>query len=54
MINSCIWHSENIREWIFVGDHIDAIIHLIKFGHGENYCIGSGNEFSNIELVKYM
>tara|TARA_B100000989_G_C19502198_1_gene454787 strand:- start:199 stop:1170 length:972 start_codon:yes stop_codon:yes gene_type:complete len=47
--------GENIREWIFVGDHIDAIIHLIKFGHiGENYCIGSGNEFSNIELVKYI
>ena len=43
----------NIREWIYVDDHIDALIHLSKNGTiGESYCIGSGEELENIKIVK--
>jgi len=43
----------NIRDWIFVEDHISAIKFLIKnHSVGETYCIGSNNELSNIDLVK--
>ena len=46
-------NGKNIREWIYVEDHINALIHLSKNGQiGESYCIGSDNEFSNINLVK--
>ena len=34
-------------------DHINSLIHLSKKGKiGESYCIGSGNEFTNLDLVK--
>jgi len=43
----------NIREWIYVDDHCDALIKLADHGSaGESYCIGSGREISNLELVK--
>ena len=45
--------GKNIREWIFVDDHVDGLLHLSKNGIlGESYCIGSGVEHSNIEIVK--
>lgn len=45
--------GKNIREWIHVDDHIGALIHLSKKGKiGESYCIGSGELFSNIDIVK--
>tara|TARA_B100000989_G_C19510388_1_gene458699 strand:- start:888 stop:1859 length:972 start_codon:yes stop_codon:yes gene_type:complete len=45
-------NGKNIREWISVEDHVDALIFLIKNGRiGESYCIGSGEELSNIELA---
>ncbi len=45
--------GKNLREWIHVEDHIDGLIHLSKNGKiGESYCIGSGEEYSNIEIVK--
>tara|TARA_B100002052_G_scaffold260322_1_gene253448 strand:- start:1913 stop:2896 length:984 start_codon:yes stop_codon:yes gene_type:complete len=43
----------NIRDWIYVDDHISAIEFLLKYGEvGESYCIGSNNELSNISLIK--
>tara|TARA_Y100000768_G_scaffold272795_1_gene208747 strand:- start:1027 stop:1998 length:972 start_codon:yes stop_codon:yes gene_type:complete len=46
-------NGKNIREWIHVEDHVDALIHLSKNGKvGESYCIGSGKEYSNIDIVK--
>ena len=34
--------GKNIREWIYVDDHNDALLHLSKYGKiGEQYCIGS-------------
>ena len=46
-------NGKQIREWIYVQDHVDAIIHILKFGKiGESYNIGSGYEIENIILVK--
>ena len=45
--------GKNIREWIHVEDHVNGLIHLSKNGkEGQSYCIGSGEEFSNINIVK--
>ncbi len=45
--------GKNIRDWLFVEDHIDAIDLLFHKGKvGETYCIGGENEHSNIELTK--
>jgi len=46
-------NGKNIREWINVTDHVDALIHLSKYGKlGESYCIGSNEEYSNVDIVK--
>jgi len=46
-------NGRNIREWIFVKDHCNALIKISKYGKiGENYNIGSGVVFSNIEIAK--
>ena len=45
--------GQQIREWLFVEDHCDAILKVINKGViGESYNIGSKNEITNIELVK--
>lgn len=46
-------NGKNIREWIHVEDHCNALIKISeKGGLGENYNIGSGFELNNIEIVK--
>ena len=33
-------------------DHVSALMHLSKYGEiGGSYCVGSDNEFSNIDIV---
>ena len=45
--------GKNMRDWLFVEDHVDAIDLLFHKGKvGETYCIGGENEHSNIELTK--
>ena len=45
--------GENIREWIYVKDHCDALIKVAEKGViGENYNIGSGITLNNIQIVK--
>ena len=45
--------GKNLREWIFVDDHCDALLKLFYKGRsGEKYNIGSGIICSNIFLVK--
>ncbi len=42
----------NIRDWIYVEDHADALIKVSKQGRsGETYNIGASQEISNIDLV---
>ena len=46
-------NGKQIREWIYVDDHCDALLNLIRLGNpGENYNIGNGNEVSNLTLIK--
>ncbi len=43
----------NIRDWLYVDDHITGILLASNNGKlGESYCIGGGSEKSNIELVE--
>jgi dTDP-glucose 4,6-dehydratase len=47
--------GENIRDWLFVEDHvraIDVIFHKGKLG--ETYNIGGFNEWKNIDLIKVL
>ena len=42
----------NIRDWIYVDDHCDGIIEVLKNGKiGETYNIGGNQEMTNLELV---
>tara|TARA_Y100000766_G_C18844569_1_gene575019 strand:- start:229 stop:1266 length:1038 start_codon:yes stop_codon:yes gene_type:complete len=44
--------GKNIRDWIYVDDHIEALIKVALKGRlGESYCIGGGQEKSNEEIV---
>ncbi len=45
--------GQNIRDWLYVKDHCDAINAIIRDGTiGESYNIGGNNEIKNIDLVK--
>ena len=42
-----------IRDWLFVEDHCEAIWTVIKKGTpGETYCIGGNNQPSNLTVIK--
>lgn len=46
-------NGKQIRDWIFVDDHCEAIIKILNHGKlGESYNIGATNEVENIELAK--
>tara|TARA_B100000989_G_C19521372_1_gene464333 strand:- start:1852 stop:2802 length:951 start_codon:yes stop_codon:yes gene_type:complete len=46
-------NGKNIREWIYVKDHIKQLILISQKGKiGETYNIGSGYEIDNINLIK--
>ena len=42
-----------IRDWLFVRDHCEAILAVLEKGQpGEVYNIGGHNEYPNIEIVQ--
>jgi len=44
--------GENIRDWLYVGDHVKAIDTIIHEGEaGETYNIGGDSEWTNIDIV---
>jgi dTDP-glucose 4,6-dehydratase len=44
--------GDNIRDWLFVDDHIAALLAICERGQaGSSYNIGGHNEISNIELA---
>lgn len=46
-------NGQNIRDWIHVDDHNRGVEAIIKKGKiGETYCLGGGNEKSNLEITK--
>ena len=46
-------NGRNIRDWIFVEDHCNAIFNILTNGKsGESYNISASNEINNITIVK--
>ena len=46
-------NGKNIRDWIFVDDHCDAILQVMLNGKkGESYNISAKNEIDNLTVVK--
>lgn len=44
--------GQNIRDWLYVEDHITAIISLLEAEKiGETYLIGGGSEVTNLEMA---
>ncbi|ATG48319.1 dTDP-glucose 4,6-dehydratase [Celeribacter ethanolicus] len=45
--------GSNIRDWLYVEDHADALLLVVEKGEiGRSYNIGGENERTNLELVK--
>jgi len=45
--------GDNVRDWLWVNDHADAIDVIFHTGKdGETYNIGGNNEWKNIDLIK--
>lgn len=48
-------NGKNIRDWLYVGDHAEAIDKIFHFGRlGESYNVGGDNEWENIRLVELL
>lgn len=44
--------GRNVRDWLYVGDHAEALDQVFHNGKdGETYNIGGNNEWSNIDLI---
>ncbi|MFI5298400.1 MAG: dTDP-glucose 4,6-dehydratase [Polyangiales bacterium] len=44
--------GKNVRDWLFVEDHCDAIARVLEAGRlGEKYNVGGNSERSNVEIV---
>ena len=63
LINNCTQNipipvygdGKNIRDWLFVEDHCEALDSVFHEGDtGETYNIGGCNEWSNIDIVRYL
>ncbi len=47
--------GENIRDWLYVGDHAEALLAVVGRGRtGETYNIGGNNERRNLDLVRLL
>jgi len=47
--------GRQIRDWLFVGDHCEALEQVFFEGQsGETYAVGGHNEIENIELVRLL
>jgi dTDP-glucose 4,6-dehydratase len=47
--------GENVRDWLYVTDHCNAILSVFEKGRsGETYIVGGHNEWRNIDLVRMM
>ncbi|MFP4274789.1 MAG: dTDP-glucose 4,6-dehydratase [Paracoccaceae bacterium] len=45
--------GENVRDWLYVEDHADALLAVLEHGRiGRSYNIGGENEARNIDLVR--
>ena len=47
--------GDNIRDWLYVEDHVQALISVAKKGViGQTYNIGGRNQFTNLEIVNLL
>ena len=47
--------GKNVRDWLFVLDHCDALLSVLRMGMaGETYNIGGGAEMQNIDVVNLL
>ena len=45
--------GSNVRDWLFVDDHVDGLLAVIKHGRpGEKYNFGGNSELSNLAVVE--
>lgn len=45
-------NGQNVRDWLYVEDHADALYHILKFGKSkEVYNVGGGEEKTNLEVI---
>jgi dTDP-glucose 4,6-dehydratase len=45
--------GQQIRDWLYVDDHIEALMLVLEKGAvGATYCIGGDNELTNLEIIK--
>jgi dTDP-glucose 4,6-dehydratase len=45
-------NGKNVRDWLFVDDHVEAIWVILHYGmKGETYNIGGGEELCNVDIV---
>ena len=45
--------GENVRDWLYVEDHVEALLTVVAKGEvGRSYNIGGNNERRNIDLVR--
>jgi dTDP-glucose 4,6-dehydratase len=43
----------NVRDWLYVGDHVQAMEAIFHWGrNGETYNVGGNNEWNNLDLVR--
>jgi dTDP-glucose 4,6-dehydratase len=47
--------GSNVRDWLYVKDHCQAIIMVLERGRvGETYNVGGNNELANVEVVRIL
>lgn len=47
--------GKNVRDWLYVEDHASALWAIVTRGRlGETYNVGGENEWTNIDLVKFL
>jgi dTDP-glucose 4,6-dehydratase len=47
--------GENIRDWLYVEDHAEALLTVLETGKvGETYNVGGNNELRNIDLIRLL
>lgn len=47
--------GQNVRDWIYVKDHVNCIWDVLENGDvGSQYLIGGNNELTNLELIEYI
>src|SRR5690348_12440646 len=45
--------GENVRDWLYVDDHVDALLLALRLGRpGETYALGGREERHNLEVVR--